>query len=402
MNIIYKAIDVALIVCCVYLTATTTAQEAESVIIPLPQRAKPVEGSIKAFRGAPRFDMQQLFPEDRFPNIIVAMDGSVLATWGRKSLQVRRSEDGGETWGTPITVGPGFQGGGTTVDETSGDILVFVEEKHPPAPLTVYRSKDSGKTWNVQETVIHPDSRGNVPSMSMNEHGITLRHSRHNGRLLRPARWYGTRNKPAIHYPTHYTTAIYSDDGGKTWQTSDPFPEFGTGEAAVAELSDGTIYYNTRRHWAPKGKNPLRRWHGWSRDGGQSWQDVSICEVLPDGAQNRDYGLMGGLVRLPVDDRDILLYSNIVSQKERANGHVWASFDGGKTWPIKRLVFKGAFAYSSLSVGRTGTTTEGLVYLLFEGGPKGGGTMASFNLAWLLKGKPTGDGELPEWIENSQ
>jgi sialidase-1 len=363
---------------------------------------KAVEGSIKAFRGAPTFDLQQIFPGERFPNVIVAMDGTVLATSGRTSLQVRRSEDGGETWGDPVTVGRGLQGGGATVDETSGDILVFVEEEHPPAPLTVYRSKDSGKTWSAQETVVHPDSRGNVPSMHMNDHGITLRHGKHTGRLLRPARWYAEGNRPESLFPTHYTTAIYSDDGGKTWQTSEPFPEFGTGEAAVAELADGTVYYNTRRHWAPEGKNPRRRWHAWSRDGGQSWQDVSICEVLPDGAQNRDYGLMGGLVRLPVDGRDILLYSNIVSQKERANGHVWASFDGGKTWPIKRLVFKGAFAYSSLTVGRTGTSTEGLVYLLFEGGPKGGGTMARFNLAWLLKGEPTGDGELPKWIKNSQ
>jgi sialidase-1 len=31
---------------------------------------------------------------------------------------------------------------------------------------------------------------------------------------------------------------------------------------------------------------------------------------------------------------------------------VWASFDGGKTWPVKRLVDEGSFAYSSLVTGR--------------------------------------------------
>ncbi len=375
-------------VCMIVLMTVTLSCAAE----------KSVEGSIKAFRSAPTFDMQQIFSGERFPNVVVATDGTILATWGRNNLQVRRSEDGGENWGEPITVGPGIQGGGTTVDETSGDILVFVEDEHPPAPLTVYRSTDHGLTWQAQTTTINPDVNGNVPSMSMAEHGITLRHGPDSGRLLRPARWYDEGNA-AAYYPEHYNTAIYSDDGGYTWNTSDPFPANGTGEGAVAELSDGTVYYNSRRHWAPAGENPRRRWDAWSSDGGESWQDVSICEVLPDGDQGRDYGLMGGLVRLPVEGKDVLIYSNIVSPNDRKNGHVWASFDGGKTWPVKRLVFEEAFAYSSLNAGRPGTETEGLIYLFFEGGPEGGGAMARFNLSWLLEeGELTGDGELPAWV----
>ena len=50
---------------------------------------------------------------------------------------------------------------------------------------------------------------------------------------------------------------------------------------------------------------------------------------------------MGGLVRLPVAGRDVLIFSNIVSPGPRQNGHVWASFDGGKTWPVKRQVYEG-------------------------------------------------------------
>lgn len=30
---------------------------------------------------------------------------------------------------------------------------------------------------------------------------------------------------------------------------------------------------------------------------------------------------------------------------------LWVSFDGGQTWPLKRLVEKGGFAYSSLAAG---------------------------------------------------
>jgi sialidase-1 len=234
--------------------------------------------------------------------------------------------------------------------------------------------------------------------MHMNERGITLRYGEHAGRLLRPSRWYAGKNERA-RWPQHYTSAIYSDDHGQTWNTSDPFPAFGTGEACLEELSDGRIYYNSRRHWAPEGSNPRRRWVAWSEDSGVSWQDLSICEVLPDGPQDTDYGCMGGLVRLPVRGRDILIYSNCDSPAGRHHGTLWLSFDGGMTWPLKRLVYEDAFAYSSLAAGRPGTPSEGWIYLHFEGGPKGGSTLARFNLSWVLRGERTGDGALPSWLD---
>jgi sialidase-1 len=355
----------------------------------------PAEGTVESFLGKPKLDLQQVYKGGRFPNIVVAVDGTVLAFWN--GVKVRRSEDGGATWGPEIMVGKGFMGGGVTVNETSGEISAFVEKHHPPAPLTVYRSGDHGKTWSAMEAVIKPDSRGNVPSMHMNEHGITLRHGTHAGRLLRPSRHYAGKNERA-RWPKHYTTAIYSDDGGRTWQTSDPFPAFGTGEAAVAELSDGRIYYNSRRHWAPEGKDPRRRWIATSDDGGKTWKDLWMCQALPDGPQDTNYGCMGGLVRLPVKDRDILLYSNCDSPRGRVRTTVWASFDGGRTWPLKRLVYSGRGAYSSLNAGRLATKSEGWIYLNFEGGPKGGSTVARFNLSWLLNGEKTGDGKLPKWL----
>jgi len=42
---------------------------------------------------------------------------------------------------------------------TSGYILAFVEAGHPPRPLTVYRSRDHGRTWQTQETVIRQPGR---------------------------------------------------------------------------------------------------------------------------------------------------------------------------------------------------------------------------------------------------
>ena len=124
----------------------------------------------------------------------------------------------------PIEIASGIHGGGTLVDESTGDILVFVESEHPPATISVFRSSDDGKTWLASDATFQPDSLGNQPSMHMNEHGITLRHGTHAGRLIRCSRYHGKTNDRS-EWPNHYTNAVYSDDGGKTWKTSDPFPE---------------------------------------------------------------------------------------------------------------------------------------------------------------------------------
>jgi len=351
---------------------------------------------IKSFMDPPELKIQQIFKDERFPNVVVTPRGTVLSSWGCPNIRVRRSEDGGESWGREIAIArSGFNGGGTTINEANGEIFIFVEDAHPPAPSTIYHSKDDGKTWKEQKVQIDADSSGKQPSMHMNEHGITLQHSKYKGRLLRPTRFYGEGNRPESLWPTHFTNAIFSDDGGETWQTSEPFPENGTGEAAITELSDGRIYYNSRRHWAPEGKNPRRRWIGWSHDGGMTWKETEICEVLPDGPQNSNYGCMGGLSRLRLENQDILIYSNCDSADSRTHGTVWASFDGGLTWPLKRLVYEGNFAYSSIDVGRPETVTESWIYLHFE---SEGAKMARFNLSWLLEGESTGDGESPSLV----
>lgn len=369
--------------------------------------AERFEGGLEPFLSKPQMEKRQIFTGERFPNVVVATDGTVIATWGRNSVRARRSEDGGRTWRPPITIAePGFHGGGVTVDETTGDILAFVQEKHPPAPTFLYRSTDHGKTWEMEELLIEKDAKGNVPQMHMAEHGITLRHGEHEGRLLRPARVYGN--------SSGYNTAIYSDDGGNHWHTSKPFPMNGTGEGAVAELTSRRIYYTSRKHWFKEVADfTSRRCFAWSYDGGETWVDAGFDELLPDGPRyrgkerrgsnyNGHFGMMCGLTRLPVKGRDILIYSNAdTPSHRRIQMTVWVSFDGGKTWPVKRLVHEGPSAYSSLTSGRPGTPSAGWIYLQFEGGTQDkyeGAYVARFNLSWLLDAEKTGQSKVPEWV----
>jgi sialidase-1 len=300
----------------------------------------------------------------------------------------------------------------------------------------LFRSTDHGKTWTEEEITVKPNelmarfaeeglkkrvSRAESAKSgsyylhaNAGEAGVTLRHSEHKGRLLVTATFRPhAKAHPSDRDPADaiFSCAIYSDDGGATWQVSEFFPEGYTEEAALVELHDGKIYYNSRSHsgyYDKKFARELRpdetmRREAWSNDGGQTWEDLNISQVLPDGGgYRRGYGMKGGLTRLPVKDRDILIFSNAdTGGGDRKKMTVWASFDGAKTWPVKRLVYAPHGAYSSLVAGRPGTASEGLIYLLFEGGPDGRYSamrVARFNLSWILEGERTGSGEVPQWV----
>lgn len=66
--------------------------------IPKTATEKPLEGELEPFLGPSRFEVQEVFNRGRFPNVVVATDGTVVATWGKETYRVRRSEDGGRTW----------------------------------------------------------------------------------------------------------------------------------------------------------------------------------------------------------------------------------------------------------------------------------------------------------------
>ncbi len=356
--------------------------------------------------GKEFFDMQVIDSGYRAHsvNIEVAMDGTVLFGGGDRSyLRTRplqegeniplwRSGDGGETWTADATYPISSNGSwGLQVDEATGDVLKFdsdftIRNDEPgfaPEEFFMWRSKDHGKTWAKEEIEREKDINGWHSWEGGCETGITIRYGEKKDRLLRATRVFVEYSNYGDNFNKHYSSAIYSDDHGKTWHASAPFPVAATGEAALTELSDGRIYYNSRRHL-----HSINRFAAWSYDGGETWEDYEECSDLPDGPRDREYGLKGGLVRLPLDDHDILIFSNVDSPSGRRNSTVWASFDGGKTWPVKRSVDEGGSAYSSLAAGRSGTPSEGLIYLLKEGigdVAHNGIKVARFNLAWITK-----------------
>lgn len=340
---------------------------------------------------APDIRLQDLFEKTRNPKIVVAADGTVLAYANLGGL-LRRSEDGGTTWSDPQVPGKNT-GGNVVVDGTTGDILMV-----RPSRGYLWRSKDNGKTW-AQETITikanpygHGTLRNNPVDAACSESGITLQYGQHKGRLLVPGRIRPPSNSNAQEtWPYHYNTSIYSDDGGKTWQVSGPV-QTGTGEGTLAEMSNGDIYYNSRSHMSVD----HRRRIAWSYDDGATYVDWRVDDVLREVGQpfyfkygtEPSYGCNAGLVRLPLETtggKDVLVFSTPDDPGgERVRMSVWASFDRGKTWPVKRLVYEGPSSYSSLTADKKGN-----IYLLFEKGTKKlyeSIAVAKFDLEWLTKG----------------
>lgn len=352
-------------------------------------------GPAEAFLGEAVFLDQRLFAGRGALDVLVARNGSVLAFHGN---QLRESADGGATWGPAREIGRDA-GGKTVLNEATGEILYLRADKG-----YLWKSRDDGRTWARETVRVRPNKFGHgspdtVPlSVGAFQPGITLQFGPKQGRLLMATRVMGPTGSNDVEWrPYHYNTAIFSDDGGATWQVSAPFPVLGSGEAALAELSDGRILYSSREHMSVG-----NRYFGWSHDGGELWLNPWQSDTLPDGARGTSYGCMGGLIRLPIDGADVLLYSNLdttagVMPKKvggstsagREKITVWASFDGGRTWPVKRRVFDGPSAYSNLGVGRPGTASAGRIFLHYEGGEKHcyeGVRVATFNLTWLLDG----------------
>ena len=352
-----------------------------------------------------RFDDEPLFnvwdEEVLTGQVVVAMDGSVLVlknisskTNDTRYISVKRSVDGGKTWAEEKKVGDmvkvdgdmsddgrypnnNWAGlGNVMVDEVTGDIMVFLTTLKTAQKL--YRSTDHGKTWKIEDTTIRPGKDGWVPATNgACDPGVTIKFGSKKGRLLMPARVfpeYLNKGKGRKRFNDLYAMALYSDDRGKTWNSSAPFPIAGTGESGLVELKGGRIYHNSRTH-IRSGNRRI----AFSDDSGETWYGEHEDDELFDGPPDV-YGCKAGLLRLPYKDKDILLFSSPGNRETRTDINVWLSYDGGQTWPVNKLIKTGPGNYTWMAAGRNGTPSEGMIYLL-----AGKDWMARFNLAWLLE-----------------
>jgi len=323
----------------------------------------------------------------RIPSGLVTRAGSVLAfAEGRvrptdqaeNDIVMKRSTDGGRSW-SPLRVlhgdGANSLNNPTVVQEReSGRIFLWYQripahlKEHSQQTGTglegpdIYRnfiltSDDDGLTWSTPQDITATTKRPQRATTiaSGPGSGIQLSRGPHQNRLIIPF------NEGPFGQWQNY--AVFSDDAGKTWTYGDDVPGAlvpdGKGgqrsqinEVQVAELADGSVLLNSRQFAGA----PVRR-SSISRDGGKTWSPVGEFAGLTDPS------CMASMLRYSFPEAGqpgLLLHSGPDSTK-REKGTLYQSSDEGKSWPVKRVLYPGPFAYSVLT-----RFTDGTIGCFFE------------------------------------
>lgn len=301
----------------------------------------------------------------RIPAAIVTQKGTVLAFCeGRKNgrsdtgdidLLLKRSEDGGKTWGKlQVVWNDGEHTCGNpcpVVDRSTGRIWLPMTWNHGKDPqrkiaagtsidtrrVFITYSDDDGLTWAKPREITESAKK---PGWTWYATGpgnaIQIQNGKHKGRLVVPC----DHNVVVDGKNRRRSHCLFSDDHGKTWSVSESLAD-GTNECTVVELADGRLMLNMRSY---HGKN--RRAVSYSEDGGRTWSETKLDEALIEPV------CQASILRYTWPsqrDKGRILFSNPAS-KRRNRMTLRLSDDEGKTWPVGRLVDAGSAAYSCLTI----------------------------------------------------
>ncbi|RBQ14417.1 exo-alpha-sialidase [Spongiactinospora rosea] len=344
----------------------------------------------------------------RIPAIVATGAGTLLAfaegrrdsagDTGRIDLVLRRSADGGRTWGA-LQVVAARDGGGTVGNPapvvTSGGPIVLVSVQNAASAteqkirrgqvkaeegrrVYVQRSEDDGATWTPPREITASVKRREWRWYATTPgHALELRAGTHAGRIVVP----GNHSVPPAKGDTGAEGkydgghGLLSDDSGETWTLGylddDPDGRINVNETTAAELPGGRIYLNTRTDSTAPGT----RADAYSADGGQTLE-------APFQAQE---GLVGPVVEgsvLQWPDPEVLLFSGPADPDSRARMTIRASEDAGRTWRDALTLSSLPAAYSDL-VAVDGETV-GLLYETGESGPYATITFAAIPIADMI------------------
>ncbi|MEU6665015.1 sialidase family protein [Streptomyces sp. NPDC046727] len=345
--------------------------------------------------GAPEFEQQVLFKaaQDpgyacfRIPAVVRTTDGTLLAFAEGRVLNcgdaadidivVKRSTDGGRTWGALQVVN---EGAGDThgnpapvVDRATG--RVWLAETYNtgrtdsascsvPCDRTPHLqySDDDGRTWSrprdLSPEILPADWNSWYATGPV--HGIQLTHGRYAGRLVfgvNTETWDGSR------VSANHAALVVSDDHGGHWRIGAtdnwPIADDGTfrqkpSELTLAERGDGSVLVSGREQ---DGTDLGHRTQAVSRDGGTGF--TAPFHDLPDLYTPQ---VQGSMLRL--GDRILLACPG--DPDRRRTMMIRSSYDDGRTWDsVDRgtVVTTDWSGYSDLV--RIGSGTIGLMY---EGG----------------------------------
>ncbi|ONK12112.1 sialidase family protein [Streptomyces sp. MP131-18] len=335
----------------------------------------------------------------RIPAVVTTAEGALLAfaegrvggagDTGNIDVVVRRSTDGGCTWG-PLSVVAA--GGGDTrgnpapvVDPATGRVVLVTcfnggqateaeimrGEVGPEESRRVFvqTSDDDGRTFGepreITDTAKLPHWRWYATGPG---HAIALTHGAHAGRLLVPANHSAAppegsadTGQEAKYYGAH---ALFSDDGGQTWglgYVDDSYEgALNANESLAAELPDGRVYFTSRDQNGTAAGNRLDSYSG---DGGATLE--------------RPWAVQPTLNDVPVVQATVLqvdggadaplLFAGPSNPSAREALAVWRSDDAGGSFRRVTTLSELPAAYSDLV--QVDRDTVGVLYETGADGP---------------------------------
>ena len=314
----------------------------------------------------------------RIPSIITTDSGVVLAfAEGRKNsssdsgdidLVLKRSIDGGKTWGDLIIIrddSTNVCGNPSPVidrktgkifllstwnrgDDTESEIInmTSVDTRR----VYVMNSIDEGLSWSKPIEITDKVKKPNWTWYATGPvHGIQIREGSKKGRMIIPCDHIEANTKK------YYSHIIYSDDGGSSWNIGGATPQDQVNECSVAEIGKGKLILNMRNY----DRTQMNRKISISNDYGESWGDIyddkalvePICQASILRYSFKGYG------------RNDLLFINPADKNKRLNMTLRLSNDLGRTWKGEFILHEGPSAYSDITKLRNGN-----VGCLFEAG----------------------------------
>ncbi|MGW7523744.1 sialidase family protein [Streptomyces sp. NPDC054783] len=321
----------------------------------------------------------------RIPAVVETRYGSVLAfAEGRRDgfgdsgdidVVLRRSTDGGCTWGplTVVAAGDGDTRGNPApvVDPRTGAVVLVtcansgrateeqIQRGEADRRVFVQRSWDDGRHFtlpaDITAQVKRPGWRWYATGPG---HAVALTRGPYAGRLLVPANHSVAppdgSSGPGYRYDGGH--ALYSDDGGRTWHlgfvTDTRDGVTNVNETTAAQLSDGRLYFNARDQY---GTAPGNRLDTYSGDGGTTLdRPYAVQATLNDVPV-----VQGSLLQL-FGRKAPLLFSGPSEPTARRALAIWSSTDCGHTFTRLLTLSDRPAAYSDLV--QLGHDTIGVLY----------------------------------------
>lgn len=322
----------------------------------------------------------------RIPGLVTTNKGTLLGVYDVRynsavdlqehvDIGLSRSTDGGKTWEKMrLPLAFGEDGGLPSAQNGVGDPSILVDtktntvwivaawthgmgnqrawfssqpgmDKNHTAQLVMTKSTDDGKTWsapiNITEQVKKPEWYFLLQGPGR---GITMA----DGTLVFPIQYIGKDRIPNA-------GIMYSKDGGEHWTIHNP-ARTNTTEAQVAEVEPGVLMLNMRDN------------RGGSRavytttDLGQTWKEhessrTALIEPV----------CMASLISVKAKDnvlgKDLLIFSNPNSTRDRKDITIKVSTDGGKTWlPEHQALMDEGYNWGYSCLSMVDKETVGIFY----------------------------------------